>query len=331
MLRFRSQIVFACLDASCRPPRSGGTGGSRPSTPGSRRYLTGLGYDGPVTAKLAMPDGGESWGVKNVVKQNGAVRVGKQLEGKVDWQKDVQDYRELDVVFDYVTRSAMQSKHGDAFDDNAVYRLWEEFRVAHQSGPQAMARFSALYKETTGIPMETLVVARMQQAWGAEFGGPMCRDMMRSAQRLLPMSGEVAGTPTAMGGHSFSPRLIDRVVKQVYRNTQTDLRRLKVDEVTLVRGTGDSATAGRRPLQDPDNQSFDMDVALRPLSSYATQPRAAKMFGGGVYLSTRFKREQIFALSSSGFGCLPEDEVIVLGGTYPSTVGNDPYDLVVDA
>jgi hypothetical protein len=293
--------------------------------------LTSLGYDGPVTPKLGMPDGGEAWAVKNVVKQNGAVRVGKQLEGKVDWQKDVPDVRTLDDVFGYVTRSALDAKYGNTAGPMSPWRLHEEFRAAHASGPKAMERFSAMYKEVTGIPLETLVVARMQQAWGAEFGGPICREMMRSVQRLLPMQGDVASTPEAFGELTLSTRVIDKVVKQVYRNTQSDLKRLKVDEVTLLRGTGDSATSGRRPSQEPDNGSFDMDVSLRPLSSYATQPNTVTMFSRGVYLSTKFRREQIFAMSSSGFGCLPEDEVIVLGGTYPSTVGNDPYDLVVDA
>jgi hypothetical protein len=329
VLRCTSDIVFACNAAACRPPgKNGGTGGSLPSTPGAKGYIAGVyraagigaGFEDPVSPKLrVISEGHPPSAVKNALKQNGAVRVGKQIEGKVNWSKDISDPDALSDSYGYVTSSAMADEGGAKFLTIFSEISGSKMREAISSGNGA--EFAQRYKEITGIPLESVVVAAMQQGWGGNFGGPLCRDIMKAAGRLLPMNGTASPSNPVWDNRGVSPlstRLIGRVVKQVYRNTQGDLKRLKVKEVTLVRGVNTG-----HPEDGPVN------VELRPLSSWTVSSRTASHFGGRGY-SVTVPASRVFSTSSSGFGCSFEHEVILLGGTYPATSGN-PIDLVVDA
>lgn len=332
VLRCTSDIVFACNAAACRPPgKNGGTGGSLPSTPGAKGYIAGVyraagigaGFEDPVSPKLrVISEGHPPSAVKNALKQNGAVRVGKQIEGKVNWSKDILDPAALSDSYGYVTLSAMEGKTGDSpFSPIGMAGELSESKMVAAISSGKGAEFAKLYREITGIPLESVVVASMQQGWGGNFGGPLCRDIMKAAGRLLPMNGTASPSNPVWDDRGVSPlssRLIGRVVKQVYRNTQGDLKRLKVKEVTVVRGVNTG-----HPEDGPVN------VELRPLSSWSVSSRTASYFGGRGY-SVTVPASRVFSTSSSGFGCSFEHEVILLGGTYPATSGN-PIDLVVDA
>lgn len=336
-LTCRSMIVFACRSAACRPPgKNGGTGGSLPSggggpNPGDAHYIAGL-------AKAAGVD--ESWGedvspklgiieeghppsaLKNLIKQRGAERIGHQIEGKVDWTKDIKNPEDLYDPYQYVTMSALKAKNGGrstgSFNMEHPEISNSRLRQAFEDG--TVAEFAKTYKAVTGIPLETVVVATMQQAWGGNFGGPLCREMMLSARRVLPMHGDVGQLASywhERGSSPMSSGLVDRVMKHIYKNTQDDLKRRGVDEVTVIRGVRQSAPVGG-----------EGQIQLRPVSSFCVSRGTASSFGGrGIQLT--IPRDRILSTSSSGFGCSFEHEVLVLGGTYQAKFGS-PYDLTVD-
>jgi len=103
-----------------------------------------------------------------------------------------------------------------------------------------------------------------------------------------------------------------------YSATQAFLEKNEVTEVTLFRGMNVGAVSPtdstpRIPIGD------NVEVAMRPLSSWTTREDTANGFGTHIFTST-LPAERIFSLPTTGFGCRLEDEVVVLGGVTNASV-----------
>lgn len=102
--------------------------------------------------------------------------------------------------------------------------------------------------------------------------------------------------------------MYDTVVKAIYDDTQTRLKQLGVERVQLYRGDGSSKEV-------PDGSIAK--VLTNPISSWATSPGSAGQFGQGsthrYLLSADVPASRIFSTWESGFGCAPENEVVLVG------------------
>jgi hypothetical protein len=115
----------------------------------------------------------------------------------------------------------------------------------------------------------------------------------------------------ALANKVGNDKAVRAVVRAHYENTQARLKAEGISEITLVRGYSSSAKI---------NVSGDQVVSLQPASSFSMDKSIAAGFSnnGGAskarHLVLRVPANRVLSTSVSGFGCLGEQEIVVLGG-----------------
>jgi hypothetical protein len=115
---------------------------------------------------------------------------------------------------------------------------------------------------------------------------------------------------------------LDVALAGMWHRTQRALA--GVDRVRLWRGWQWNGGHPAPPwaagaLGDPAKEAHTADVVMRPLNSTAAFRPVAEGFDGapnGVVTELDVPVERILAMPGTGFGCLEEAEVVVIGGTY---------------
>lgn len=107
------------------------------------------------------------------------------------------------------------------------------------------------------------------------------------------------------------------LLRSTYEATQDLLRDAGIKSVPLIRGATYEDPNGRPVVVDRN-----ADLNLQPLSSFSTDINSAQKFsgwlgeyGGHLHLM-HVPADRVFSTPWSGIGCLPESEVVVLGGMY---------------
>ncbi|HUV11473.1 MAG TPA: hypothetical protein VMX12_10885, partial [Acidimicrobiia bacterium] len=97
-------------------------------------------------------------------------------------------------------------------------------------------------------------------------------------------------------------------LRATYGETQAQLRKAGVTEMTLTRGTRSMGQSFREPES--------RDIEMNPMSSWSADPGEAEVFGvdGYMWVST-IPAARIVSLPPSGPGCASEFEVVVMGGS----------------
>lgn len=187
----------------------------------------------------------------------------------------------------------------------------------------------------------------LQRAAASVFGLPT------SVMTRLREYAEAHDTTDSVGGSAWEAAtaqlksdrpFLEHFVKAMYDNTQTELTKRGIgphDRVLLQRGMHmDPLHAphwalppyqlapnlaeldGGQPVYFTTDIPADRTIRLNPLSAWSSSESQARNFsqmGGtderGLLISSYVPRERIFSLASStGIGCLNEEEIIVLGG-----------------
>jgi len=104
--------------------------------------------------------------------------------------------------------------------------------------------------------------------------------------------------------------VMDAFLQAQYDATQEFLSTTNTNEITLYRGTQNELVNNVESFP----MGADLDLNMRPLSSWSTDRIVASGFGDRTITAT-FPAERIFSLPITGLGCLNEEEVVVLGGT----------------
>jgi len=106
--------------------------------------------------------------------------------------------------------------------------------------------------------------------------------------------------------------LLDNFLRAQYFLTQKYLKDKNIESIDLVRGF----TFGYG-VETPEWAQFGagstFKIQMRPLSSWSTQKSTAQGFGSTIVWTT-VPRDKILGMPGSGFGCLNEYEVVVIGG-----------------
>ena len=145
----------------------------------------------------------------------------------------------------------------------------------------------------------------------------------------LPVPKHFDKTAMAIGDKLLGQTEIDvrgalrQFIQAQYDLTQQDLKEAGVDELFLFRGMGLAPNRiGYTNTNAPDFVSGFVGMDLQPISSFSSSYRVSSgSFSNsqtaGHYSSiwgTSVPRERILGMPSTGFGCLNEQEYIVIGG-----------------
>jgi hypothetical protein len=101
-------------------------------------------------------------------------------------------------------------------------------------------------------------------------------------------------------------KAVRAVMRAQYDETQAHFERLGIKEVTLERGYKGSGKV--------DPAGFEQEVSLQPASSFSLSRSTANAFGTNRYLNTTVPVRRILGSCVTGFGCLNEQEFVLLGG-----------------
>lgn len=115
-------------------------------------------------------------------------------------------------------------------------------------------------------------------------------------------------------------KILTNFLVRQYSTTQENLRKLGITDVRLYRGFG----AYYGIMNSLGTDEADTSISMRPLTSFATDKTSADMFmADGKYeegfgsgrITATVPASRIFSMPGSGFGCLEENEVVILGGS----------------
>lgn len=131
------------------------------------------------------------------------------------------------------------------------------------------------------------------------------------------------------GGRAF--------LREMYNETQAELAAAGITELTVVRGMSVPTEALSGVWQDgmpgPDHlvgmvRTSVSDISLQPMSSFSTSLATANSFTSlssymdnySVVMTMKVPASRVLATPLTGFGCLHEAEVVVLGGVGDAVV-----------
>jgi hypothetical protein len=177
------------------------------------------------------------------------------------------------------------------------------YGVAAKALPEATSRVIATWAATANDdhPVSLAIQLRAESLFG-----------LKDAAHWAPRNDSAADWINEVD-RMLGP-FLDVFLADMYVSTQAAFRRAGVREVTAYRGwhwPGDSSPPDW--ARSPD----DREVPHRPLASYSTRLSVAERFAGrpGALTQARIPAERILAVPRTGFGCLAEAELVVLGGS----------------
>lgn len=173
----------------------------------------------------------------------------------------------------------------------------------------------------------------------ADSNDPFRKALKNTVVRLFDLEEEGTKSanlnePVRFGGKEFdsTDSLRDdegfqALALSIYQNTQNDLG--KAGPVRLYRGAKQEPIGGVPDWAQRNNEGGGgsvVDMPVEPLTSYTTNLKEARSYAlknkesSGSLIETTVPSEQIYSMPGSGFGNPGKEEVMVLGGKYPSKV-----------
>jgi len=149
----------------------------------------------------------------------------------------------------------------------------------------------------------------MQKAINEEFG-------LKARTEHMPMDSPNVARVYAQNGEAYRA-----FARAMYDNTQEELARDGIKEMTLYRGVRfRDADMVRQAGFKPDSNPHQVTVGNQPASSWAYSFRQAYKFSGGrnipgALMAATVPASRILSTLKTGIGCKNEDEVVVLGST----------------
>jgi hypothetical protein len=231
-------------------------------------------------------------------------------------------------------KNQVESKLQERLKDNEDYQYFKEnFNKLDPTFPS---------EEFSGISLERKLVSKWAQSSGDDHTIPVfMQDMAREEFGLDSASSIHFGRRARdeLDQYAFRKDL-DHVkfengakafLREMYNETQQSLADAGIKEVVLLRGWGDTALKKSKDMKKTVikdahwlGNEFDIDiyegqVRTQPMSSFAYAPGSADLFSftsspkKSVITATKVPASKILSTPASGYGCLREHEMVVLG------------------
>jgi hypothetical protein len=111
--------------------------------------------------------------------------------------------------------------------------------------------------------------------------------------------------------------ILRKFLRAQYDLTQEYFQKKGISKITLYRGIKEFIRHDIKDATFPSENGFMASIKLRPLSAWSTSMGIANRFRNirtGKMFRKEFDVKDIFSLPSTGVGCFPEKEIVVLGG-----------------
>lgn len=160
------------------------------------------------------------------------------------------------------------------------------------------------------------VSVTMQMAAEQEFGLGETYNKVFSARGGTDVAGTVSRNLATHGP------VLRHFLRGMYDNTQEWLNaNVEGDYVTVFRGFSSKENGPEAGMESVNfTEGSIVGVKMQPMSSFSVRFSTAFDSFGSDLLVTRVPKSQILGTSMSGYGCLGESEVVVLGGSQGATV-----------
>lgn len=267
-------------------------------------------------------------GTKRAQKRKISADIAKRLTAKVG---DKYDMQLLKLARPGSNNIAPEGRYLSVTTDGILQVSGYQSKGAHLWGtPEAtvlvrragVSKLVAGWASTSNDQRPASLV--MQEAVSGELG---LHDTSQWANLDSLTKGEMA---KLMGDGTYE--LCKVVARCMYEATQQELKRAGITEVVLYRGVkpdGMTPAGGYHDLiraaAAPKGPGKVATVKLRPISSWAFRRNTALIFAGGLgsggVFGASVPANRIFSTAMTGFGCLNEHEVVVLGGEDKVLVG----------
>ncbi len=201
------------------------------------------------------------------------------LKDNADWQKYVQLTQHVSdggslEVDHLVKRWASTSSDTEPESLLLQAMVAEEFGITDHRNAGLQAA-NPTYVETNALA-DRVVLYRDQGGYRAPETLPEARETVKAGYRAF--------------------------AREMYAQTQDDLAAHGIKSVYLARGVLE------------DHPSAVTDMRMHPMSSFSTDYAKAYQFSGGAMIFAKVPASRIISTPRTGFGCLNEREVVVLGG-----------------
>jgi len=133
---------------------------------------------------------------------------------------------------------------------------------------------------------------RMCGKYAANFYNPMTHQLNLSGQKAVELLGKVQR----------------KLVREMYNQTQEDLKKQGIDHLYLARGV--HMSLGHRYA---GTLAAFRKTELQPATSFSSSLYIANQFGATTMM-VKVPRERVLSTFRTGFGCKSESEVVLLGG-----------------
>jgi len=197
-------------------------------------------------------------------------------------------------------------------------------QVSERSGLdyEVADKLTATWAASSGdeVPLSVVLQTTAQEVFGLPSSGfyteERARRLWKEQEERMAFYG--------WGSYEDAKKKAGAYLRAVYEITQEELRERGIRTVTVLRGLD-------LPLEEARSMSIGDMIAhtSNPLSSWTVHRDTAEFFAGskygaeeghrGVVLRIQVPAERIFSTSVTGAGCLPEGEVVLLGGIVDTT------------
>jgi len=320
VMRTLSTSVFACHSAACRPPRSGGTGGSLKGGPGgSAPVPDSTDPHGPVLmGRIREVGNGNLYQARRKVLGELADGILASKEGRRLIDEMLSDDFEAKGSISYSTQRLVAGYSNTIRE--GLQKVMDSIEAGGPYSEDSLVNKFGL-DSVDGVPsMETIAARALAYGWWSDWSGGITQGSLTSMLVAAETHKGLSIDYITRQHGSWMDSLRDpwsmkmaKVLNDVeYRNTQKFLRETLGPDVKTVR-----LYRGVKGQYDVRG-SAEVEVGMRPFSSWAMDlPNAMRFARSGHLLTMDVPIEMIQSTPVTGRGYFDENEILVIGR--PST------------
>jgi hypothetical protein len=279
-------------------------------------------------------------------KQEVAEKISKRMSEKYGDKFD----KRLGTLASFPKLSGRNIKYSAHMSADDVYRL-QEGKIAYvgKGVSPEQAKADGLVREDSVLLAgnDPRVAAAAREAgvgtlvgrWAqASNGGITQEALQKAAKDEFGLHDALGGSTNVMDNrgvlredadYAKNGEMYRAVLRSQYDETQDFFRKAGVSEIPVWRGVRWSPVYAGKDVPNWAKEDGTATIPMKPMSSFSYQPNIAVGFANdspsqngmnNALISATVPVSSVLSCARTGFGCLGEKEIVVLGGTLPFAV-----------